>query len=44
MDNLKVGTMVRVCNVGMGGEFESGIKGRVCNVGMGGEFDSGNNG
>ena len=30
-----MGTMVRVCNIGMGGVFESGNKGlRVCNLGM----------
>ena len=28
MDTLKVGTRVRVCNVGMGGEFESENKGQ----------------
>ena len=27
MENLKVGTQVRVCNVGIGGEFESGNTG-----------------
>ena len=31
-----MGTQVRVCKGGMGGEFESGNKGRVCKVGIGG--------
>ena len=30
MDDLKVGTRVRVCNVGIGGEFGSGNKGGKC--------------
>ena len=28
MENLNVGTRVRVCNVGIGGEFESGNRGQ----------------
>ena len=39
-----MGTRVRVCNVGMGGELKVGTRVRVCNVGMGGVFDSGNKG
>ena len=45
MENLKAGTRVRVCNVGMDGEFlDVGTQVRVCNVGIGGEFESGNKG
>ena len=36
-----MGTMVKVCNVGMVENLIVGTKVRVCNVGMGGEFDSG---
>ena len=44
MGNLKVGTRVRVCNVGMVEYLKVGTRVRVCNVGMGGEFESGNKG
>ena len=44
MGNLKVGTRVRVCNVGMVEYLKVGTRVRVCNVGMGGVFESGNNG
>ena len=39
-----MGTMVKVCNVGMVENLKVGSKVRVCNVGMGGEFGSGNTG
>ena len=39
-----MGTMVRVCNVGMVEYLKVGTRVRVCNVGMGGVFESENKG
>jgi len=36
VENLKVGTQVRVCNVGMVENLKVGTQVRVCKVGMGG--------
>ena len=41
MEHLKVGSRVRVCNVGMVEYLKVGTHVRVCNVGMGGKFESG---